>query len=721
MNSSLKYEKQKNKKALITSLLAFCLMMVSSLGFASIPQLFPGNILFFGSTPINSQKNKVILVQNTGNSKATITNVTIDVFDDDKDNFFIDSLGCLNIELQPDEVCLFQVQFNPDEEKVFDLNILFTGFEGNQDNFFQINYTLSGIGTGTTELSVNPEGLFFGNVITGSQSPSKQILVQNTGAIDVEIQAIDVNNLTDFTVIADTCSTTTLQPDMVCFIEIAFNPQMDGFKGGTLSFITNPNIQAGAFFEGTGVPGGKILLVTPNPVNFGEVGVGNTSAPQNISATNTGDETVNIGQVTDNDMNQRYERIADNCSGQALLVGQTCTITYTYSADQEVALDSINVTIPNDAGDVNVVLNASGVVNPAISFSPLQVNFGPVAVGESSESTIISVTSVGSTPLAIDNVQLINGTHFTIVQDNCNAKVLIPGASCLIVVKGNPQAAGNFNDSIKLTTNTNIDPSVPLAVEGVLRELTIAPGAPFDFGVVNAGETSADQVFTVTNTGGAPINVFAISLIGSDVENFNLIAEDCSGKVLAVAGECNITVNYQPNAAGSHVAQIQVAANTSESPVSHEIRGTGVGIGGAVLELDPSALDFDRLNVGQIQSQQITVTNIGNEATAIDAVSIAGNDPSAFSQENSCSGLTLASGESCVIVVTFNSNAEGNFNAVVVVESADANSVEAQLFGSTLLVDVEGGCSLNTQAQSSLGMGFALLLTLGLARRLRKN
>ena len=84
-----------------------------------------------------------------------------------------------------------------------------------------------------------------------------------------------------------------------------------------------------------------------------------------------------------------------------------------------------------------------------------------------------------------------------------------------------------------------------------------------------------------------------------------------------------------------------------------------------VASLSPSSLTFASQTVATTSSAQtVTLSNSGNAALSITAISIAGTNPSDFAETNSC-GSSVAAGASCSISVTFTPAASGSFSATL--------------------------------------------------------
>ena len=155
---------------------------------------------------------------------------------------------------------------------------------------------------------------------------------------------------------------------------------------------------------------------------------------------------------------------------------------------------------------------------------------------------------------------------------------------------------GRFAHSDQLglvTFSRNPVPSTPMVVTNgglVSNTITAIPHttdppvsfypATWDFGNQAVGTTSATQTFTLINTGSAPLNVNAITLIGANAADYALDpSSTCplgGGGPLNPGDRCTVLVTSSPSDAGTRVAQINVDDDASGSPQGIPLTATGI-------------------------------------------------------------------------------------------------------------------------------------------------
>lgn len=141
------------------------------------------------------------------------------------------------------------------------------------------------------------------------------------------------------------------------------------------------------------------LSLTPDPLDFGTVDLGNMPVVDSFTLTNSGDASANItGVALDGTTDAEYTIAADNCSG-TLAAMSSCTVDIQFDAGANgTYTGQLNVT-----SDANTNPNpTAGITGTADSVAQLSINppFGPVDLGTvvigSSATANGSVSNSGS-------------------------------------------------------------------------------------------------------------------------------------------------------------------------------------------------------------------------------------------------------------------------------------------------------------------------------------
>jgi hypothetical protein len=184
---------------------------------------------------------------------------------------------------------------------------------------------LTGTGTTSTTVSLSATSLAFGNEPAGSLSASQSVTLRNTSSSTVTISSIAVtgSNAGQYG-FANSCGT-SLAAGANCTIHGHFAPQQTGSLPATITITDNvAGSPQSISLTGTGT--------TPNPVtlsatslSFGTEPVGDMTASQTVTMTNSGSATLNITSITVTGANATSFDFANSC-GTTLAAGANCII-----------------------------------------------------------------------------------------------------------------------------------------------------------------------------------------------------------------------------------------------------------------------------------------------------------------------------------------------------------------------------------------------------------
>jgi len=192
------------------------------------------------------------------------------------------------------------------------------------------------------------------------------------------------------------------------------------------------------------------------------------------------------------------------------------------------------------------------------------------------------------------------------------------------------------------------------------------------------GSSSATQTVTLTNTGTLPL-IGSIAMTGTNAGDFS--QTNTCGSIVAAGGKCTISVDFKPTQMGARTASITITDNTSSSPESVALSGTGIIIGPNVT-LSPTSLSFTTQVVGTTSAaQSVTLTNLGTAAVSITSIKFTGADPGDFAQTNTCGG-TVGPGGNCTISVTFTpTGINGRAASLSITDNAPGSQQNISLIG----------------------------------------
>ena len=171
-----------------------------------------------------------------------------------------------------------------------------------------------------------------------------------------------------------------------------------------------------------------------------------------------------------------------------------------------------------------------------------------------------------------------------------------------------------------------------------------------DFGTVTVGSTSARRAITLTNTGSSPLSVGSGSF-ADETQAFAVAADGCSRRILDPGTSCEVSLTFTPQARGSATATYTLPDNSTGSP--HTTALTGTGLAPPAASVSPSRLTFGAREIGtESPSQAVTLTNTGEGDLVVGSVTVK-VDASFVITADSCSHAVVAAQGSCAVSVAF--------------------------------------------------------------------
>ncbi|MCI0355070.1 MAG: choice-of-anchor D domain-containing protein, partial [Acidobacteria bacterium] len=416
-------------------------------------------------------------------------------------------------------------------------------------------HTVSLSGTGVTPpvASLAPASLGFGNQLVNTTSAAMNVTLSNSGGTTLTLSAITISG--DFAQ-ANDCGESLGPAGSSCTINVTFIPTAAGTRGGQISVSSNA---AGSphtvGLTGTGVNPPAVGL-SPASLSFGDQVVGTTSVAQALTLTNTGGAVLTISAIT-----ASGDFTRTTTCGSSLGAGNSCSVSVAFTPTAAGTRNG-QVSVSSDAaGSPHTVdLTGLGVNPPAVSLSPASLNFGDQVVGTTSVAQPLTLTNSGGSTLTISSITASGDFART---STCGSS-LGAGGSCSISVTFAPTAAGTRSGQISVSSDAAGSPhTVDLAGSGSsppdAPAVDLSP-ASLNFGDQVLGETSAIQTVTLTNAGGADLNLGSIAA-GGDFAQTNT----CTA-LLGPSASCSIHVTFTPSAIAARSGQVTISDNAAGSP-----------------------------------------------------------------------------------------------------------------------------------------------------------
>jgi len=450
-------------------------------------------------------------------------------------------------------------------------------------NFFRISgLNAGGVGVNTVQtdlfavegtlvtgpaVTVTPGSVTFPNTQVRRQSAVQTVTVTSTGDTAVTLGTVTVDGLqaADFTKTTDSCSGVTLAVRSRCSITLVFAPSAAGTRSATLNITDNGPASPHAI-PLTGTATAPVASLSPTSITFATTTTGSTSTQQNVTLTNTGDASMVVSAVTRGGANPADFTTVDGCSGRTILAGSSCTVGVQF-APKARGSRTASLFFNDDAVDSPQIVSLAGTaVGPSATITPASLTFPRTALGVTSASQSVTVTSDGDSALVINSVTLTgaNPSEFT-VTNSCAPATLLPGATCSISVAFRPAAGGTRTANLSINDNAG-GHLVSLTGDGAGPVVSVSPGS-INFGSQLRDTAGAPQLVTVTNTGDVTVSFSSVTITGKFARNFQIVSNGCVG-TLAPTGSCTISVRFAPHDQNTLTATLAIVDNAGTQNVA---------------------------------------------------------------------------------------------------------------------------------------------------------
>lgn len=474
---------------------------------------------------------QTLVVTNTGNITLNTTKVSIT-------GDFAETDSC-GQPVTPGDACTVQVTFTPSQtgQRTGTLTV-YGNISGSQVSG-QLTVALTGTGVTGAAVVLTPLTLNFAETLLGKTAASQDITVSNTGGVAASLSGEAVNG--DFAINANTC-TGSLNPNSGCTVSISFSPTVSGSRAGVLTVVDSAGTQT-AQLSGTGESLATDGLAPLN-LTFSPQVVGTPSLAQRVALTNNGDQALQlIATQVSGDFN------AVNGCGTSLAGHSTCAIAVNYVPTQ-LGAETGTLIVSDALRSQTVMLAGTGLAPAGVSATPLSINFGDYAVGQTSSVQTITLTNNGG--VALNGLTAIVTGNFAIqpVANACGASLAV-GATCQIGVVFAPPQAGPLSGGLTVSA-ANLTTLLKVGLAGSGEDFTLQVSGSSS-AVLTSGQTATFQLQVAPVAGstgtvalactGAPqnatctVNPASVTLTGSSTTGSTVtIATGQSVSSVAVRG-----------------------------------------------------------------------------------------------------------------------------------------------------------------------------------------
>jgi len=305
------------------------------------------------------------------------------------------------------------------------------------------------------------------------------------------------------------------------------------------------------------------LVITPNAISFGNVGVG-SSASQTVIVSNHSSVAVTLTNVS---ATGAGFSVAGFPGTTILRTGQTIKLTAAFKPKSSGERSgSISVTIARQPAAVTATLKGTGSTSK-LSMTPSKVDFGNVSVG-SPTSQSLKMTNEGSESVDIKSAS-VSGTGFSMSGLN-TPQTLTPNQSVIFTAKFDPTSAGSRTGAISMTVGGGTE-AVSLSGVGVSSSVGLSVSATsITFGNVKVGSTVSRTV-TLKSSGNSSVDISNVSVNGGGY-TFSGVSPNT---VLDPGQSAELNVNFDPKTAGSSPGTVTISSNAPSPKMNIALSGAG--------------------------------------------------------------------------------------------------------------------------------------------------
>jgi hypothetical protein len=194
--------------------------------------------------------------------------------------------------------------------------------------------------------------------LLGTSSAAQSITITNCGSTNLNVSSVSFAGLApgDFSFVENCTSGSPIPPDGTCALNVTFTPTAAGSRQANLVIAHNaagsPTTVA---VRGTGVALAPAVCLSSSSINFGSIGVGDTSSPpQSVTITNCGTSNLVVSAITITGANAGdFTNLSAACG--TVTTGSTCTVNLQFAPSAGGTRSATLVISNNAAGSPQLV------------------------------------------------------------------------------------------------------------------------------------------------------------------------------------------------------------------------------------------------------------------------------------------------------------------------------------------------------------------------------
>ncbi|MBN1442949.1 MAG: choice-of-anchor D domain-containing protein [Planctomycetes bacterium] len=493
---------------------------------------------------------------------------------------------------------------------------------------------------------------------------------------DVSVEQAEVSSFS----IASGFSRIRIAPSASVRVGIAFAPLAVGAHASTLR-IESDDLDRPLIFvplAGTGVPSPvPDIEVSPASLDFGEVFLGEARSIE-VTVANTGTASLRVHEATlAKGTSSEFELISALSASDISPEARTRLLVTYRPRNSGTDRGSLTITSDDSSDPVlslPIIGQGSTMPLPEIDVAPASLEFGDVTLG-GSRSLDVEIRNTGDATLAIAAVRLGPGTgaEFSMALGS-GATSVAAGAGLAVRVTYAPADEEPDSGTLIVESDDADEAAVVVSLSGrgaplPAPEIDVSP-LVLDFGDVFVGSSSR-LTFSIRNRGTAPLEILGVAL-GSGTSPALAISSGPASSRLDPGGVAAVEVRFSPSTAGTHSGTVRIASNdTDERVVVVSLSGRGTPVPAPKILVDPLALDYGDVYIGQSLSLEVRIQNIGNADLLLTALYLEEGSSPELRLDDGSAGVRLAASASLLVSISYTPWDTGFDAGVLRIESSD--------------------------------------------------
>jgi hypothetical protein len=246
----------------------------------------------FGRIALGTTGKRRILVENTGYNQLTVSRIDADVngtgtYSVDRTAFTVD----------PGAAEVVEVTFRPTAEGAVMSRVLIASDDSDEGEVY-VDLSGEGVDLPPCSYTVSPVDVNFG-IVQVLRASSQGVRINNVGTNDCLINDIEIalGSSPAFGLANGAETGIILPPGEEKNIVVEYTPMMGGVDEGVLTFYISDPTSSNPEIPLRGVGSESALLITPNEIDFGQVGVGCSTRQREVTVYNTGSANTWVDRI----------------------------------------------------------------------------------------------------------------------------------------------------------------------------------------------------------------------------------------------------------------------------------------------------------------------------------------------------------------------------------------------------------------------------------------